>query len=389
MSVLSLITTLLVAALGATVFVKLKVPAGAFLGAMIFVVTFNVLTDFATFPVNASPYVRIFAGALIGSRMTKSDVIELKTILFPAVLLVFGMLVLNLSLGYGIHRLTGLELSTALLGSAPGGVQDMALIADDLGANAAQIALLQTVRILAILGILPTLLTAFCKRYLRNSPDSGTGTAEKRKTEPAEGNPAALPAANADVTGDTKEVTKEDSTGRKKDRFEGWHRKDVLAFARTMVFAAIGGLLLNMTDLPAGAMVGAMLLTVLSTILIRPAYVPPGVRTVVMTCAGALIGSGVGADDLIRLGEIIVPAAILVVVLLIANFVFGILIHKITKLDLITSLFASAAGGMTDMALISDTLGADAPKVAILQLLRLICVITMFPTVLRFFMTLV
>jgi len=361
MLVLSIILTLLVAALGSFVFVKLKVPAGAFLGAMIFVAIYNVLVNAAFIPQEASPFIRIFAGAMIGSRMKRSDVIEMKIIVVPAILLVFGMLILNLSLGYGINILTGLELPTALLGSAPGGIQDMALIAEDLHAEAAQVALLQTVRVLGIMGINPIFLSIYLKRRRRLYPDSGILPERGAKSVTSGGKPAS----------------------QAKRSFNEKIRLTFLPFARTIAFAAVGGFLLYMTPMPAGAMVGAMLATVISTLFVRPAHMPNRVRSIVMTCAGAFIGKGIGADDLIRLGNIIVPAVILVLVLLVANFIFGLLIHKITKLDLTTSLYASAAGGLTDMALIADAMGADSPKVAVLQLLRLIGVVTLFPTIIK------
>jgi len=367
MDILSIILTLLSASLGAFIFIKLKIPAGAFIGSMLFVAVFNVLAGIAFIPTEASPFIRIFAGALIGSRMKKSDVIELKTIVFPAVLLVFGMLILNLSLGYAIHRLTNLELITALLGSAPGGIQDMALIADDLNAEAAQVALLQTVRVLAILGIHPVILGVIVRKYRHI-----THTPSVRPVK----------SAGASLTGEGQPL-------QPKRSLKESIRKDFPPFARTMVFAFAGGFLLHMSPLPAGAMVGAMLATVLSTLLVKPALVPPKIRNIVMTCAGALIGRGISADDLLRLKAIIVPAIILVLVLLVANFIFGLLIHKITKLDFTTALYSSAAGGLTDMALIADEMGADSPKVAVIQLLRLICVVTLFPTVIKLFSTLV
>jgi len=384
MDFLSLFLTLLVAALGAFVFLKLKIPAGAFLGSMIFVGTFSILTDISFFPREGAPIVRIFAGALIGSRMKKSDVIQMKTIVLPAILIVFGMLVLNLSLGYGIHSLTGLELTTALLGSAPGGIQDMALIADDMDADAAQVAVLHTIRILAILGLFPTILGVFLRRYLLNNPsqdmrrknapemeaalegetttetEPDTGTESAPETEPETGRPESLPDRERALP--------------LKRRLRKLFRDEILPYTRTLAFAGTGGFLLNLTSIPAGAMAGATLATVLATLFIKPSYSPPKMRSVIMTCSGALIGSGIGTDDLIRLREILVPAVMLVVVLLIANFVFGVLIYKLTKLDLVTSLYASAAGGLTDMALIADEMGADTPKVAVLQILRLVSV---------------
>jgi len=426
MEVLSFFLTLLAAALGAFVFLKLKVPAGAFLGSMVFVALFNILAGAAFFPEAGRPLVRVFAGALIGARMKREDVIQMKDIVVPSVLIVLGMLALNLALGYGIFRLTGLELKTALLGSAPGGVQDMALIAQDMDADTAQVAVLHTIRILAILGLHPTLLSIYCKRYLRLNPSQD----KRRRAVPAPGTAAqSAEERPAEQSGRTDRV--EQQSGRtdrvaqqpghtdrvaqqsghtdrvaqqsgpapgpvapgpaqpRGKRLARILREEALPYARTMLFAGIGGFLLNLTPVPAGAMAGATMAVVLATLFVRPSYSPPKMRPVVMACSGALIGSGVGVGDLVRLMEIIVPAIILVLVLLVANFVFGILVHKFTKLDLVTALYASAAGGITDMALISDEMGADSPKVAVIHILRLICVVTLFPTILKFFSSLV
>ena len=374
MDILNLFLTLLVAVIGALVFLKLKAPAGAFLGAMLFVALFNIFTNFVYFPVQARVYIRIFAGAVVGARMKKSDVISMKTIVFPAILLVFGMLALNLILGYGIHRLTGLELMTSMLGAAPGGVQDMALIAEDLGANAAQIAVLQSVRFFAVLGISPVFLRAFVRKYSPVPDQEAIETLESSGLVSSEESSEALSGASSGTIPETDSKTKSVKL-----------KRDMLSFFRTMVFAFICGLLVNMTPLPAGSMVGGMLGAVLATLLIKPSYVPVKVRTATQVCAGTLIGCTIGMEELISLKEILVPAVILVIVLFIANFAFGLLIHKVTKLDLATSMFGTAAGGVTDMALIADELGADSPKVAILQFLRMVCIIIFSPTIIRFF----
>ena len=49
-------------------------------------------------------------------------------------------------------------------------------------------------------------------------------------------------------------------------------------------------------------------------------------------------------------------------------------------MDIITALFASAPGGVTDMALIAEDMGADSTKIAGMHSLRLITVIILFPS---------
>ena len=50
-------------------------------------------------------------------------------------------------------------------------------------------------------------------------------------------------------------------------------------------------------------------------------------------------------------------------------------------MDPVTALFACAPGGLTDMALIAADLGADSSKVAAMQMMRLVSVIALYPTI--------
>ena len=394
MGFLSLLLTFAVAAAGALIFLKLKVPAGAILGAMIFVAVYNTATGAAYFPMELRPVIRVLAGALIGARVSKDDAKRMKDVIYPGLLLVFGMLLMNLVLGYSIHRLTGLELMTALFGSTPGGVQDMALIADEFGADAAQVAILQTVRVLAVISIMPSIMRFIGRKYLRTHPYEKTEIAAE--LEPATPQaPGAASAATPERGSPDEPATPQApgaasvaTTGRgspDEQDPKSVARGNAFSFIRTLISAGIGGFLLNMTAIPAGAMIGGMAGTIAASMLIKPSYVPVKMRIVIQTLAGMLIGSGIGMEEIIGIKNIIVPAAILVVVLFVANLLFGWLIHRLTKLDLITSLFASAAGGLADMAIIADEMGADAPKVAIIHLMRFVCVIVLFPMAIRIF----
>jgi len=351
-----LFITLTAAGIGAFVFIRLKVPAGVLIGALLFVAILSITTGKAYFPTQVRPVVQIFAGAIVGSRMHKADMFQLKTIILPAGLLVFGMLILNLSVGYIIHRQAGLELSTALLGSAPGGIMDMALIAEDLGADAVRVTALQFVRVVAILGILPSLLRFFHKK--RSTSQSGREPVSEKllekKTQGFNHEPISI-------------------------------RRKTVVFLRTIACAAVCGLLVNMTIIPAGPLVGSMLGTIIATLLFKAAYVPQKARTLTMICAGALIGSRIGMAELLGLREIMIPAIILVVVMLASSFLFGILVHKVSKMDIQTCLLASAAGGVVEMALIADEMDADSPKVAAIHFVRFVCVIALFPSAFKFF----
>ncbi len=152
----------------------------------------------------------------------------------------------------------------------------------------------------------------------------------------------------------------------------------------TLLFAAIGGILGDKIKLPAGALIGAMVAVGAYNIFGNQAYMPPQFRLGIQILAGAMIGLQINQETLSGLKMLLVPALIMIVSVMAICFTAGFLMYKFTGLDLTTALFASAPGGMTEMSLAADSLGANAPQVALLQLIRLLSVIIILPFLVRF-----
>ena len=64
---------------------------------------------------------------------------------------------------------------------------------------------------------------------------------------------------------------------------------------------------------------------------------------------------------------------------LIMNLSIGALIHAISPLDWVTALMCVVPGGITDIPIIAADMGADTPKVALMQLARYILGVALFP----------
>ncbi len=152
----------------------------------------------------------------------------------------------------------------------------------------------------------------------------------------------------------------------------------------TLLIAAAGGILGYKLKLPAGAMIGAMVAVGAYNIFNNQAYIPPQFRLGIQIAAGAMIGLQINREILSGLKMLLVPSLIMVGAVIAVCFIAGFLMHKFTGLDLTTALFASAPGGMTEMSLAADSLGANAPQVAVLQLIRLLSVIIFLPFLVRF-----
>ncbi|MBP7401173.1 MAG: AbrB family transcriptional regulator [Clostridia bacterium] len=394
-----------IGAAGGILLFRLKVPAGAMIGSMIAVMVFNIFAHAAVYPDDIRKYVQIASGILIGCRIQRKDVGELKKVIVPSLLLMLGMFTLNLSFAFLFTRFGGLDINTSLFAAAPGGMSDMALIAEDLGANTAQVAMLQLARILFIISLFPALfkwLAARGWRLIRRKRPAAGGTADGPGDS---GSPLA-----ADVSGPAAAVgacalapdvcpepgpsaAKPDSgarsrlpMGMKLRSAAGSLRIRPASLGRfllTIGIAVAGGLLFFSFGIPAGAMIGAMLATALFGVLSGKALFPTKLRPLIQISVGAFLGARMTMDSLLSLRDLMIPALIMLVGLIIASLGFGYLIHRITGLSISTCFLASTPGGLAEMSLIAEELGCDAPKVAVMHTFRLMMVILLFPTLLR------
>jgi uncharacterized membrane protein AbrB (regulator of aidB expression) len=85
-------------------------------------------------------------------------VIYLKSLLLPVLLFSVFVVLNGVFIGFRFHRTLKWDLATALLATAAGGVTIMTLVAIDMDADPVKVSILQTLRIIIILIIMPTLI---------------------------------------------------------------------------------------------------------------------------------------------------------------------------------------------------------------------------------------
>ena len=76
----------------------------------------------------------------------------------PMVILLAGMMVFTVLIGLFLHKVFHMEIGMALMASTPGGLQDISLMAEDMGFDAPKIAVMHTCRLLCVVALFPTLL---------------------------------------------------------------------------------------------------------------------------------------------------------------------------------------------------------------------------------------
>lgn len=354
---IKLTITLIVGITGGLAALKLKIPAGAMIGSMLCVAFYNVITGNAFLPQDIRVITQIAAGAFIGSGIRYKDVQDLKLMIKPAVLMVSAMMILDLLMGYLMYKITGIDLVTSLFASAPGGLMDMTLISVDLGADTSKVAVLQMARLMTVMIIFPPMI-----KFISSN------ISKKKKH-------------NIQQPSCTKSDEDSETIDKKS---ENTKNKNAGSLMLTLIVASLAGYIGYISKIPAGAMTFALIAAASLNVIFSRAYMPLNLRRLTQMFAGVLIGERMTYADLLALKSVIIPALILLTGIIIINLCIGIFINKAAGLEIITSLFASAPGGVSDMALIAEELGADAPKVAILQLARYVCIIGTFPIIIKF-----
>lgn len=339
------VLTVLVAALGGLTAKKLKLPAPGLVGGMIFVAAWNIFSGQGYFPRDLRFYVRVAAGIYVGTGIKLPDVVALKDVKTGVLVALVGMLLSSILAGTLISKTTQLDFATAFLATAPGGTQEMTLIAADVGGDPSKVALMQVIRVFFAISFLPTLIKFICK-----------------KKEAAQ----AVPAAGQKASKAAKKEEKRDTVW--------WHYLVVILAGLAL------GRLFDTLNVPSGSMIGAMVATVaLSVIHIEP-YIPRGCIFGIQVFSGAYIGSTIVREQVLDLWQIAVPVLIMVIALSVINVVLGLLMAKVSAVDIKTAMYACAPGGLSDMVIIANDMGADSAKVTALHVLRIMMVVSIYPT---------
>lgn len=152
----------------------------------------------------------------------------------------------------------------------------------------------------------------------------------------------------------------------------------------SLCVGAAGGILAYQAKIPAGGMVGSMLAVAVVNVFIYPMpLMNTNIRLGAQIVIGTALGLQVTRQSFESMRHMIVPAALMTFLLISAGLLIGLALHKFTGWDIVTSMTASAPGGMTEMSLLCEALGGDTPTTAVLQLFRMVAVVSVVPWVLR------
>ena len=345
MNLFYLLLTLMIGSTFGIIAGKLKIPGGLMVGAIIGVSIFNIFLGHAYMPKDSKLFVQIIAGAFIGCVMEKSDIKRLPQVIKPAIIMLCGFLILNLSAGFLIHMVSPLDLVTSLMSVVPGGISDTPIIAVDMGADAPKVAVMQTVRQILGIGVFPAFILAYDNR--------------KKVTE---------------KEGDRKANTEK----RTKSKTKSWQ-----SFLCTLIIAIIAGILGKTIGIPSGSFVLPIIAVLILKLGFDFAYIPRWAKKCAQVLSGCYLGSTIVLNDVLELKYLIIPLIIIILGYMANCFFAGMVIRKTCGFTRKESMLITTPAGASDMALISADMGVENTDVIIMQVLRAVIVMTFFPQIIN------
>ena len=335
------IITLIIGVLVGYIFFKLKVPGGMMIGAIIGVSFFNIFTGMAYIPVEGKVVAQIIAGAYIGVGLEKGDIIRLRRILKPMITIIIALLILNISVGFIIYYISPMDLVTSLMCAIPGGMSDIPIISEEMGADSAKVAVMQFVRMVFGIGVFPTMINKVTNlKYFKD---------EEIESESYK-----------------REITK---------------AVDNKNLVLTIIVAGIFGTIGRLTGMPSGTLVFSMISVIALKLLTNRAYLPKWVRRLAQVLSGTYVGSGIVYNDVLEIKFLIGPALVLILGYAVTCLFVGTFIHKKFDMPIKDSMLACTPAGAADMALISADIGVESADVIVIQVIRLVVVLSMFPQI--------
>ena len=329
------------AALAGFVAQRAGLPAGWLVGPMLVALAVALLwEEHPTVPRWGRVSSLAVVGGVLASAFRPSVVPLISRHWLPVALVVCGTLLLSLGAGYLISAFVRLDRKTAALGTLPGAASGMLAMSDPLGADARLVALMQYTRVVVVV-VSATLVGRF-------------GLVPGTESLPGSGLGLQTGSGGADLL----------------------VQNPLANYALTALVAAVGAWAGTRFKLPAGALLGPLVLGIaLEELGVMHLAWPQGVPQAAYLVLGLWVSLLFDGDSVKRAGRLLPVVLLSAVGLVVACAALGWALGALTGIDGITAYLATTPGGIDSVAIVALGSGANAPFVLAVQTLRLLAVI--------------
>jgi len=322
------------------IFTKLRLPSPTLIGPMLAVGAAELAGwDLPQIPAGVYGAFQIILGLYLGLKINREQVKALRQLAGPTGLVVAWTILSTIVMAWLLVWLTGLDTPTALLGATPGGLAEMSILALSYDADVPAVALLQLFRLILIIVLIPPLAVRVNQRQ-----------------------------------GET--TTSAPANGREETVCEAESRDIPLA----LLSGVIPGTAFLLLGVPAGGLIGGLVgLGLFKTLGNKEFTLPRAPQVIAQLGIGATVGLKFTPQLLGEFTSLLIAVVIYSLIVVVSGIGLAYVMRRQTKWDLATCLLCSAPGGLMQMAIIAEDLGADSIKVSLLQLIRLLTIVLLMP----------
>jgi uncharacterized protein len=328
------------AAVGATVvFTVLGLPSPALFGGLLAgLVRALAFRRRIAVPSPAMTAAQAVVGVAMGSLIDLQTLRAVATNWLPVLLVTLGTLLLSLLAGLALRLQPGISPVTGAFALIAGGASGIIVMARELGADERMVAVLQYLRVLLIVVLMPVVATGLYGA----SPGSGTGAV---------------------------------------DHGPGW----VVGVLFTVGCGVVGLVIGRLLRLPVAALLGPMVLAAVVDLsgLGHGAEVPGAVGVAAFLVIGLQVGVSFTRDSLATIGRALPLALGVILGLIVASAGLGAVLAATTGASALDGYLATTPGGLYAVLATATGSGADTTFVLAVQVLRLFVMLLSAPLVAR------
>lgn len=149
-------------------------------------------------------------------------------------------------------------------------------------------------------------------------------------------------------------------------------RQTLARLAETLAFGAVGGAALGLARFPAGWLSGAIIAVAIAALARRPVRVPRLLGQAANIVLGISLGASVTPDSVARMAAWPASLAVLALAMACGSAAVVFYLHKVHDWDVLSALFASSPGGLSQALALAQETGADLRSVAMVQAMRVL-----------------
>ncbi|UOQ85823.1 AbrB family transcriptional regulator [Gracilibacillus salinarum] len=332
---ISLLIMYLLAFLGAVLLYFAHIPLPWILGPLLIIFIYNTVTPITLsqnkWLLNIS---FLFTGCQIGATFTTETLEEVIPYFIPFFIITVLLIYACMKSGEILANYAGISKTTGVLGSIPGGLSVMVEMSDSLKANTGLVAIFHTIRLMAVLMIVPLLAS-----FMFTHTDSAAMTSERLA-------------------------------------FNGW---TALLYGVLFVLAYILRL-----KIPAPFVLVPMLVIACFKVSgVEVGDVPVSLYHFAQVSIGIHLGLSISMTDIKKAGNFSWIFFLFTCVIIVLSVGLGYVFAAMSNLSFATAMLSLAPGGLVEMAITAGEVNADPAIVGSLQLVRLLFIILILPVALK------